>query len=83
VYDFCVEHPADGRLLLSYRPEDLASARIDAKQRAELVRLNDPVAAVVKDLARPSAARHSRRHSGGPRRRLALGQRRSAAGLRG
>jgi AcrR family transcriptional regulator len=52
VYDFCVEHPADGLLLLSYRPEDLAGARIDPQQRAELVRLNDPVAAVVKDLAR-------------------------------
>jgi AcrR family transcriptional regulator len=52
VYDFCVEHSADGRLLLSYRPEDLAGARIDPRQRTELVRLNDPVAAVVKDLAR-------------------------------
>jgi AcrR family transcriptional regulator len=61
VYDFCVEHPADGRLLLSYRPEDLAGARIDAKQRADLVRLNDPVAAVVKDLARRLYGRVSRK----------------------
>jgi AcrR family transcriptional regulator len=61
VYDFCVEHPADGRLLLSYRPEDLASARIDPTQRAELVRLNDPVAAVVKDLARRLYGRVSRK----------------------
>jgi AcrR family transcriptional regulator len=60
VYDFCVEHPADGRLLISYRPEDLAGARIDPTQRAELVRLNDPVAAVVKELARRLYGRASR-----------------------
>jgi AcrR family transcriptional regulator len=61
LYDFCDEHPADGRLLLAYRPEDLAGARIDPKQRAELVRLNDPVAAVVKDLARRLYGRVSRK----------------------
>jgi AcrR family transcriptional regulator len=61
LYDFCVEHPPDGRLLLAYRPEDLAGARIDPKQRAELVRLNDPVAAVVKDLARRLYGRVSRK----------------------
>lgn len=60
VYDFCVEHPADGRLLLSYRPEDLAGGRIDPKQRAELARLNEPVEAVVKDLARRIYGRVSR-----------------------
>jgi AcrR family transcriptional regulator len=61
VYDFCVEHPADGRLLLSYRAEDLAGARIDPKQRTKLERLNDPVAAVVKDLARRLYGRASRK----------------------
>lgn len=61
VYDYCVEHPADGRLLLSYRPEDLARAGIDPKQRAELARLNEPVAAVVKDLARRLYGRVSRK----------------------
>lgn len=60
VYDFCVEHPADGRLLLSYRPEDLAGGRIDPKQRAELARLNEPIEAVVKDLARRIYGRVSR-----------------------
>jgi AcrR family transcriptional regulator len=60
VYDFCVEHPADGRLLLSYRPEDLAGGRIDPKQRAELARLNGPVEAVVKTLARRIYGRVSR-----------------------
>ena len=61
VYDFCVENPADGRLLLSYRPDDLAGARIDPRQRAELARLNDPVAVVVKDLARRLYGRVSRK----------------------
>jgi AcrR family transcriptional regulator len=61
VYDFCVEHPADGRLLLAYRPEDLAGGRINGKQRAELVRLNDPVAAVVRNLARRLYGRVSRK----------------------
>jgi AcrR family transcriptional regulator len=61
VYDFCVKHPADGRLLLAYRPEDLAGGRIDPDQRAELVRLNDPVAAIVKDLARRLYGRASRK----------------------
>jgi AcrR family transcriptional regulator len=60
VYDFCVQHPADGRLLLSYRPEDLAGRRIDPKQRAELARLNEPVGAIVKDLARRIYGRASR-----------------------
>jgi AcrR family transcriptional regulator len=52
VYDFCVERPPDGRLLLSFRPEDLGGARIDSKLRAELARLNEPVDAVFKELAR-------------------------------
>lgn len=61
VYDFCVDHPADGRLLLSFRPDDLARGRIDPRQRAELERLNEPVKAVVKDLARRIYGRASRR----------------------
>lgn len=61
VYDFCVEHPADARLLLSYGPEDLARGRIDRRQRAELERLNEPVRAVVSDLARRLYRRASRR----------------------
>jgi AcrR family transcriptional regulator len=61
VYDFCVDHPADARLLLTFRPEDLAGGRIDPRQRAELVRLNEPVQAVVRDLARRIYGRASRR----------------------
>jgi AcrR family transcriptional regulator len=61
VYDFCAEQPADARLLLAYRPEDLAGARIDPEQRMALASLNDPVAAVVKDLARRLYGRASQR----------------------
>ena len=61
VYDFCVDHPADGRLLLSFRPEDLAAGRIEPTQRSELERLNEPVQAVVTDLARRLYGRVSRR----------------------
>ena len=60
IYDYCVEHPADGRLFLSYRREDLAGGRIDPKQRAELEHLNEPVATVVEDLARRLYGRASR-----------------------
>jgi AcrR family transcriptional regulator len=61
VYDFCVDQPADARLLLSFRPEDLARGRIDPRQRAELERLNEPVKTVVKDLARRIYGSASRR----------------------
>jgi AcrR family transcriptional regulator len=61
VYDFCVDHPADARLLLSFRPEDLAGGRLDPDQITELQRLNEPVEAVVKDLARRLYGRASRR----------------------
>jgi AcrR family transcriptional regulator len=61
VYDFCVDHPADARLLLSFRREDLAGGRLDPEQITELERLNEPVAAVVKALARRLYGRASRR----------------------
>lgn len=61
VYDFCVEHPADARILLSYRREDVAGGRISPKRRAELARLNEPVAAVVEVLARRLYGRASRK----------------------
>jgi AcrR family transcriptional regulator len=61
VYDFCVDHPADARLLLSFRREDLAGGRLDPDQITELERLNEPVAAVVKALARRLYGRASRR----------------------
>jgi AcrR family transcriptional regulator len=60
VYDFCVEHPADGRLLLSYGPEDLARGRMAPRQRDELERLNEPVMATVRDLARRLYGRASK-----------------------
>ena len=61
VYDFCVEHPADARLLLSYGPDDLARGRIEPRQRVELERLNEPVMAVVRNLAGRLYGRASRR----------------------
>jgi AcrR family transcriptional regulator len=61
LYDFCVEHPADGRLLVSLRREDLAGSRIAAAQRSELERLNEPVKGLIKDLARRLYGRVSRR----------------------
>jgi AcrR family transcriptional regulator len=61
VYDFCIDHPADARLLVSLRLEDLAGNRINPRQRAELERLNEPVEAVVKELARRIYGRVSRR----------------------
>jgi AcrR family transcriptional regulator len=61
VYDFCVDNPADGRLLLSFRREDFARGRMAPGQRAELDHLNEPVKAVVKDLARRLYGRTSRR----------------------
>ena len=61
VYDFCVDHPADARLLLSFRPEDLAGGSLDPAQVNELQHLNEPIQAVVKDLARRLYGRASRR----------------------
>jgi AcrR family transcriptional regulator len=61
VYDFCLDHPADARLLLSFRREDLAGGRLDPDQITELEHLNEPVAAVVKNLARRLYGRASRR----------------------
>jgi AcrR family transcriptional regulator len=61
VYDFCVDNPADARLLVSLRLEDLAGGQINPRQRADLERLNEPVEAVVKELARRIYGRASRR----------------------
>jgi AcrR family transcriptional regulator len=61
VYDFCVDHPTDARLLLSLRPEDLAGGHLDLDQITELQSLNEPVEAVVKNLARRLYGRASRR----------------------
>jgi AcrR family transcriptional regulator len=61
VYDFCVDHPADARLLLSFRPEDLAGGSLDPAQVSELQHLNEPIQAVVEDLARRLYGRASRR----------------------
>ena len=60
VYDFCVEHPADARLLLSLRREDLIRGPLPPGQLDELTALNEPVKQVVSGLARRLYGRASR-----------------------
>ena len=60
VYDFCVDHPADARLLLALRREDLIRGALPDSYRHELAMLNEPVERVVADLARRLYGRASR-----------------------
>jgi hypothetical protein len=43
IIEFCRRHPADARLLVSFRREDLMQASDDEGVKAELERLNRPV----------------------------------------
>ncbi len=52
VYDFCVEHPADARLLLAFRRSDLLAGPLTEAAREELERLNEPVQRTITELAR-------------------------------
>lgn len=52
IVDFCEEHPADARLLVSFRREDLIRTAPDEALAAELEQLNRPVQLAVKDLTR-------------------------------
>jgi len=52
VYDFCDRHPADARLLLSFRRDDLIQRPLSDSARQELDELNEPVREVMTDLAR-------------------------------
>jgi AcrR family transcriptional regulator len=52
VYDFCVEHPADARLLLAFRRSDLLAGPLTEQAREELERLNEPVQKAITELAR-------------------------------
>ncbi len=52
VYDFCVRHPTDARLLLSFRRTDLIRKPISPAMARELEELNAPVGAFTADLAR-------------------------------
>jgi AcrR family transcriptional regulator len=52
IIDFCEEHPADARLLVSFRREDLIRAAPQGRLADELAELNRPVERAVVDLAR-------------------------------
>jgi AcrR family transcriptional regulator len=52
IIEFCRSHPADARLLVSFRREDLMQATEDDELKAELEELNRPVQKAVVSLAR-------------------------------
>lgn len=52
IVDFCEEHPADARLLVSFRREDLIRSAPEGPLANELAELNRPVERAVVDLAR-------------------------------
>jgi AcrR family transcriptional regulator len=60
IVDFCQEHPADARLLVSFRREDLIRTATDSALAAELTELNRPVERAVVDLARRLYGRRTR-----------------------
>lgn len=60
VFDFCERHPADARLLLSFRREDLLQRPLGEAARRELAELNEPVREVTADFARRLYGRASR-----------------------
>lgn len=60
VYDFCARHPADARLLLAFRREDLLGGPLTSAAKEELARLNEPVQEMIVDLTRRLYGRASR-----------------------
>jgi AcrR family transcriptional regulator len=52
VYDFCAENPADGRLLLSMRRQDLVSRPLSQELLDQIDDLNAPVERLMTQLAR-------------------------------
>jgi AcrR family transcriptional regulator len=60
IYDFCVANPADAQLLLAFRHEDLIKGRFDRQQAKALDRLNEPIRALLADLARRLYGRASK-----------------------
>jgi AcrR family transcriptional regulator len=60
IIDFCQEHPADARLLVSFRREDLIRSTTDTTLAAELEELNRPLERAVVDLARRLYGRRTR-----------------------
>jgi AcrR family transcriptional regulator len=60
IIDFCEEHPADARLLVSFRREDLIRSAPEGPLADELAELNRPVERAVVDLARRLYGKGSR-----------------------
>jgi AcrR family transcriptional regulator len=60
VFDFCRAEPADARLLVSFRYEDLVRAAPEGPLADELRALNRPVETAVQDLARAIYGRATR-----------------------
>jgi AcrR family transcriptional regulator len=60
IIDFCRDHPADARLLVSFRREDLIRTVPQPELAAELEQLNRPVERAVADLARRLYGRRTR-----------------------
>lgn len=52
ILDFCEEHPADARLLVAYRQQDLVRMIPEGPVHEDLEALNRPVQSAVGDLAR-------------------------------
>ena len=60
IIDFCEDHPADARLLVSFRREDLIRSTPEASVAEELEELNRPVERAVTELARRLYGRRTR-----------------------
>jgi AcrR family transcriptional regulator len=60
IVDFCEEHPADAKLLVSFRREDLIRTAPQGSLAEELLELNRPVERAVVNLARRLYGRRTR-----------------------
>lgn len=60
ILDFCDEHPADARLLASFRREDLVRSVPEGDLAAELEEVNRPVERAIATLARRLYGRRTR-----------------------
>jgi AcrR family transcriptional regulator len=60
IIDFCEEHPADARLLVSFRRDDLIRSAPEGPLVDELAELNRPIERAVVDLARQLYGTRSR-----------------------
>jgi AcrR family transcriptional regulator len=61
ILDFCEEHPADARLLVTYRQQDLVRAISEGPIHDELEELNRPLVRAVGNLSRRLFRKRSRK----------------------